>query len=101
MEEIINLFLENWSVLVPLIAGLVIAFFPQLKPVVEVFVKLFSKKKDAEGEDEKTPKVCSLIEAVEAIKTAIDYFRANNNTEGEELARHAAQALFEYPKKAK
>ena len=99
MDGLLNLFLENWSVLVPLIAGLVIAFFPQLKPFVDIFVKAFGKKKDAVDGDEPA-KPCTLLEAVEAIKAAIDHFRATGNLEGEELARKSAQALFDVPKKA-
>lgn len=99
MEGLLNLFLENWTVLAPLIAGLIIAFFPQLKPFVDIVLRMFSKK-DAIDKDGEPVKACTLIEAVEAIKAAIDHFRATGNLEGEKLARKSAQALFDAPEKA-
>lgn len=87
----------NWEVLLPLIAAVVVMFFPQLKPIVALLLR---KKPDPtpepspDGDDRPTP----IIDALKALLLVINHSKQSGNPDAELAARDTAKKLFDAPK---
>ena len=86
----IDFLTQNWSVILPVLAGVVVLFFPQLKPFVD---GLLGKKPT----DETPTTGDHIVELVKAAQALIAHLAASGNKDGEEAARQAARAIFDAP----
>ena len=84
-------FAEWWGMIVPMIAMAVAAFFPQLKPILDLLIKHKPTPKPRVEDDDPQS---DLLTAVQAIQLVIDHFEGEGNTNGAERARQVAQLLF-------
>jgi hypothetical protein len=89
--KVIDFISENWAVILPVIAGVVVLFFPQLKPFFDGLLKKKPTDGSATTDD-------NIVELVKAARALIAHLSNSGNKDGEAAARQAAQAIFDAPK---
>lgn len=88
----------NWDVVLPLIAAVVVLFFPQFKPIVDLFLK--KKPEPAPGPDTNPDdtKPTPIIDALKALLLVINHANKAGNEAAESAARETAKKLFDTTK---
>ena len=91
----------NWEVVLPLIAAVVVLFFPQFKPLFDLLIK--KKPAPVPGPDglpvdPDTDRPTPVIDALKALLLVINHARTNGNESAELAARETAKKLFDQPK---
>lgn len=88
----------NWDVVLPLVAAVVVLFFPQLKPILDLFLKKKPAPTPGPDVDPDGDKPTPIIDALKALLLVINHANKSGNEAAEVAARETAKKLFDTTK---
>lgn len=82
---------ENWQVIVPLVLGVAIIFWPNLRPILQPIIDGMKPKQEPVPAPVVEQKFVASVKAADQL---VEHFVSLKDPDGEQAAREAGKALF-------